>query len=604
MPRTPVIRALMVAGALSLFGSAMAANYYAVTPLNRAAKTTPQVPTTPTDPGEAAPAVQVRLGTFALPAGEAGKAYAGFDFKPLLSVTGDPDFNAGAVTWSLAAGTLPAGMTLSGDGRLAGTPTAATPPGGQPLTVRATYKTAQGVQTYNLQVALVVKLTLSPGTLPEAEYGKAYAGFDFKTLLRVEGDPQYDGGATFSTTSTLPTGLTLSAAGLLAGTPSKVAEEGQELTVRAAYKGKTSEVAYTIIVNGQALEVLQVTAGATHSCARLPDNTVKCWGVGTAGQLGNGASANSKVPVQVSGLTGVVRVEAGTSHTCAITSAGAGWCWGSGSNGQLGNPANSSNVPVQVAGLANAVDLSAGSNYNCAITNSAQLYCWGYNANGMLGDNTTTTRRTATLVNLPNVSKVSAGNSATCAVSQGTLFCWGHNSYGKLGLGDTTRRLTPVSTGLTSVVDVSTSSVYHTCAVRSTGAVHCWGDNQYGQLGHGVTDTAPRYDASWVTPGISAIRVSVGSGFTCAITTSKQAMCWGRGNQGQLGIGSLPSVVNYPVLVQGLTGVEDIDTGDTHACVATYNGRAKCWGANNGGQIGTGPDGAAQQLSAGNVLTN
>ncbi|MDN8078792.1 choice-of-anchor D domain-containing protein [Burkholderia multivorans] len=94
--------------------------------------------------------ILVTLNGYSLPAGRAGQAYSGFDFNTLLQVLGDPGYNPGAVHWSIAGGALPAGMSLSTDGKLTGTPAAGTTASFQVL---ASYKTKAGQQSYQLFIA-------------------------------------------------------------------------------------------------------------------------------------------------------------------------------------------------------------------------------------------------------------------------------------------------------------------------------------------------------------------------------------------------------------------------------------------------------------------
>jgi alpha-tubulin suppressor-like RCC1 family protein len=77
-----------------------------------------------------------------------------------------------------------------------------------------------------------------------------------------------------------------------------------------------------------------------------------CWGYNHLGQLGNGATAESMVPVDVVGLSAdVVEIAAGDDHTCARLSTGAIKCWGDNVSGQLGYAGAGSLVPVAVAGF-------------------------------------------------------------------------------------------------------------------------------------------------------------------------------------------------------------------------------------------------------------
>lgn len=79
---------------------------------------------------------------------------------------------------------------------------------------------------------------------------------------------------------------------------------------------------------------------------------VKCWGINLEGELGNGTTANSLVPITVPGITNAVAVAAGRSHTCSLSSAGTVQCWGRNGNGELGNGTTTDSlVPVEVSGI-------------------------------------------------------------------------------------------------------------------------------------------------------------------------------------------------------------------------------------------------------------
>ncbi len=94
-----------------------------------------------------------------------------------------------------------------------------------------------------------------------------------------------------------------------------------------------------------------ISTGSLFSCATSL-GSVYCWGNNGSGQLGDGTNINSSSPVMVTG--GWILPDLGSSiseHMCATTAAGAMFCWGRGFNGRLGNGGTAdSNVPVLVSG--------------------------------------------------------------------------------------------------------------------------------------------------------------------------------------------------------------------------------------------------------------
>jgi alpha-tubulin suppressor-like RCC1 family protein len=79
---------------------------------------------------------------------------------------------------------------------------------------------------------------------------------------------------------------------------------------------------------------------------------VKCWGLNSSGQLGDGTTVLRKTPVAVTGLTTVGSIALGSNHTTARLTTGAPRTWGANANGQLGSGTTSNRATAgTVVGL-------------------------------------------------------------------------------------------------------------------------------------------------------------------------------------------------------------------------------------------------------------
>jgi len=82
------------------------------------------------------------------------------------------------------------------------------------------------------------------------------------------------------------------------------------------------------------------------------DGTVRCWGANAFGQLGDGTLTRRLTPVPAAGITGATAITASWwHHSCAVLGDGTVKCWGANDWGQLGNGTTvDSSVPVTMTG--------------------------------------------------------------------------------------------------------------------------------------------------------------------------------------------------------------------------------------------------------------
>lgn len=202
--------------------------------------------------------------------------------------------------------------------------------------------------------------------------------------------------------------------------------------------------------------VTQISAGTQSSLALTADGDVYAWGRNLSGELGDGTTTHrySPVAVDTSGVlagVNIVQAVSNNNRVMALSTDGRLFAWGSNGNGQLGDgtTANSS-VPVAVdmtgvlAGKT-VTSISAGGGHTFALADDGTAYAWGLNYAGQLGDGSTDTRLTAVAVDMSgalagkSIEQISPAHDSHTLIltTDGGLFGMGANWYGMLG-DDTT----------------------------------------------------------------------------------------------------------------------------------------------------------------------
>ena len=354
-------------------------------------------------------------------------------------------------------------------------------------------------------------------------------------------------------------------------------------------------------------QVYKVTAGDRHTCAiHGRNNVLSCWGRGSHRQL-NDSPVRSSIGISMNGLNlqNSEPVSAGINFTCLIEgSRNSLKCFGRGNSGQLGN-AGFEHQPNPVAvldstntALFDVSAVSAGDKYGCAIHGAGlKVSCWGTNNSNAPSSASDTPNSRAVEIGIKDAASISVGYNHACAVDiSGKASCWGDNTYGQLGSSDLTSSDAPVevtdSKGsvISDFTEVSTG-YSHSCGVHTDKTVSCWGLDD-GRLGHiGQINSKPSPTPTKVAGITDVDSVSIGHSHTCVIWGEEDKVsCWGLNNLLQLGNPDILENSNTPVDVvdeagSPLVSVAQISAGESTSCAVLKDSRTSCWGSGAYGKL-------------------
>jgi alpha-tubulin suppressor-like RCC1 family protein len=217
--------------------------------------------------------------------------------------------------------------------------------------------------------------------------------------------------------------------------------------------------------------VTLATGARTHSLFDSEGRVYAC-GSGTDGVLGTGSITNSSTPTAVVGLPSGARVTALTSSwegSGALIGNGTYYDWGYNAAGQLGDGTTAdSDVPVEVKLPASVRQVFQGGSgatngQTIVILAGGSVWAWGDNQKGQLGDGSRTSSDVPVIVSVPagvTFVKVNSGGYSSYGIDRsGRLWAWGGNDNGQLGTGVRRRVVTkPVDVGIHLTQVSSTAS--------------------------------------------------------------------------------------------------------------------------------------------------
>ena len=289
---------------------------------------------------------------------------------------------------------------------------------------------------------------------------------------------------------------------------------------------------------GASLAWQSVASRRLHCVAVQSDGSLWAWGSNEGGQVGNGTTNNVYAPVRIGLGPDWRSVAAGWEHSVALKGDGTLWAWGKGS--WLGDGSGiDRRVPTRVGSTSDWRVIAAGFYHTFGIKSDGSLWGWGANVDYRLGDGTTTPRPTPVRIgSASDWVTIAAGEGHSLGLrADGTLWGWGGNSSGQVGDGTTLSKASPTRIGSETNWQAIAAGWYHSLGLKTDGTLWGWGYNvDYGQVGDGTF--ANKLRPTQIGTNGNWVAVAGGGFHTVALQADGSVWAWGSNSSGQLGDGT------------------------------------------------------------------
>ncbi|CAN6239576.1 unnamed protein product [Urochloa humidicola] len=330
-----------------------------------------------------------------------------------------------------------------------------------------------------------------------------------------------------------------------------------------------------LLKSAQILDVQSIACGEKHTAIVTKQGQVFSWGEENGGRLGHKTSDSVSHPKIIDSISSipVKAIAFGAKHTCAVSVSGELYEWGEGihSLGLWNDQYRRSQwFPHKLIGTLDGISVSkiaCGQWHTAIISSTGQLFTYGDGAFGVLGHGDTycvaQPKEVESLRGLRTKS-VACGPWHTAAIVEisgtpksntpgGKLFTWGDADEGKLGHTDKKSKLVP--TRVESLIDCDFTQVScgmsMTVVLTITGVVFTMGSKKHGQSGN------PRPENTYICMIEGPLKtefvkdISCGTSHVAVLTMNGKVFTWGKGAEGQLGLGDYVDRMS-PTLVEAL----------------------------------------------------